>query len=133
MSVPEHSMLQITGRNGTAEFNVDPKKDTFLLTMGKETKEFKRVDLWAIVFAMSDSEQQEKMMPVRQTEVVTYKRIHNVMLKKDMKKGEKVKVGCEINVEKSVVEGLKGMIEQQKAKNLPKPFSEGIPIIGMKK
>ena len=114
MSILEHSMLQLTGRDGTAEFNVKPNADTFKLTMGKETKEFKKIDLWSMVFAIMGPDEQEKMLPVRQTEVVTYKRIHNVKLKKAMPAGAILKVQCEINVPQTVTEGLKGMITQQK-------------------
>ena len=127
MPIPEHSILQLTGRDGTAEFNVDPGQDTFRLTMGKETKSFKKIDLFALIFAIMGPDEQEKMLPVRQTEVVTYRRVHNVKLKKAMPAGAIVKVSCEMNVEKTVAEGLKGMIDQQKAKQLN---SGNIPIIG---
>jgi len=127
MTVAEHSMLQLVGDDGTAEFNVDPDEATFKLTIGKETRRFKIVDLWAITYAIAGADQQDKMMPVKQTEVLTYRRIHNYKLKKAQPAGAVLRIPCEINVEKSVVEGLKGMVEQQK-----KDLTTGVPIIGQK-
>ena len=127
MTIAEHSIMQLTGRDGTAEFNVDPGKDTFRLTMGKETRSFRRVDLWALVYAMSDDEQQSKMMPVRKIEMLTYRRIHNIKVKKHLKPGDTIKCKCEMNVEQTVVEGLKGMIQQNTNR-----IAAGVPIIGAK-
>ena len=118
-------MMQLSGRDGTAEFNVDPKEDTFRLTMDGVTKTFKIIDLWALTFAMVGPEHQEKMMPVRQTELVTYRGFHKIKLKKNMNKGDILTARYEMNVPQTVVEGLNGMIEQEKVKR-------GIPLIGVK-
>ncbi|MES2216638.1 MAG: hypothetical protein V4481_05085 [Patescibacteria group bacterium] len=128
MSIPEHSILQLAGPDGTAEFDVDPAREVFVLKMGKESKKFNRIDLWALVYAISGPEQQDKMMPVRRSEVLTYRRIHKIRLKKAMPEGGIITCRCEINVEKVVVEGLNGMIEQQ-AKKLD--VTTGVPMIGM--
>lgn len=122
-------MLQLTGADGTAEFNVNPMGDTFILTIGKEKRRFKIVDLWALTFAISGPDEQSKMLPVRQTEMLTYRKIHRIKVTKPLKLGDTLTCRCEINVERSVVEGLKGMIEQQKAST----FGGGVPIIGSKK
>ena len=114
MTIVEHSILQLSGPDGTLEFNVDPTRSIIKIGNGKDAKRFNKVDLWALVYAISGPEEQDKMMPTKQTEVLTYKRIHNVKLKKPMKAGEIMKVHCEMNVEKTVVEGLKGMIEKPK-------------------
>ena len=71
---------------------------------------------------------QDKITPVKQTEVLTYRRIHNYKLKKAQPAGAVLRIPCEINVEKTVVEGLRGMVEQQK-----KDLVSGVPIIGAKK
>ncbi len=128
MTILEHSIMQLTGPQGTAEFNVDPKSEMLEIKMGKEHRWFKRVDLWALVFAISDPERQADMIPVKRSEVVTYKRIHNIKLKKGMPAGSIVKCHCEINVEQTIVEGLRGMIEQQKKSSIG-----ALPIIGAKK
>lgn len=128
MSLLEHSILQLSGRDGTAEFNVNPKEDTFELSMGKEKKRFKIIDLYAITFAICGTEQQANLMPIRRSEVLTYRRIHRIRLKKAMPEGGIVTCRCEINVEQTVAEGLKGMIEQQK-----NDLKTGVPIIGLPK
>lgn len=102
----------------------DPENKKIKVTVkGKEgTCDF--MDLWAAVFAMSGPEEQEKMMPVRQTEVTHYDRQHRIRLLKDMKKGEIVTANCHISVPTSVVEGLKGMVEKETKARI------GLPIIG---
>ena len=126
MTVASPSTLQLVGEGGhTAEFQINPGSEYFRMTVGKEVRMFKVVDLWAITYAIVGPEYQDKMTPVRQSEVVTYKRVHNVMLKKDMKKVEKVRVHCEINVEKTVVESLKGLLPDKKQISMG-----GVPIIG---
>jgi hypothetical protein len=125
MSLPEHSILQVVGQEGkTMEFDIDPDREMVKMTLGKESIKFKFIDMWAMIYAASGPEQQEKMTPVRQTEVMTYRRIHNYKLKKAQPAGVVLRIPCEINVEKTVVEGLRGMVEQQK-----KSVS-GLPIIG---
>ena len=128
MTIIERTIMQLSGAEGTVEFDVDPSKETIRMTVGKEKRSFKFGELYAMVFAIADEEKQSDMMPVRQTEVVTYRRIHNVMLKKDMKKGQKIRVSCETNVPQVVHEGLKGLVDK-KAKSFNFE-SGGIPIIG---
>ncbi len=82
------------------------------------------MDLWAMVYTISGPDQQEKMMPVRKTEVMHYVKEHNIQLKKDMKKGSILRARCHVSVPLTVVEGLKGMVEKEKKVNI------GIPIIG---
>lgn len=116
--------MQLTGPDGTLEFNVDPDQSMIKIGNGAKAQRFKKVDLWALVFAMSGPEEQDKMMPVRQTELVTYRRIHNIKVKRNLKAGDTITCKCEINVPQTVVEGLKGMVEQQKK------TAGGFPIIG---
>jgi hypothetical protein len=123
MSIPERSILQLTGSEGTAEFDVDPNSEYFQMTVGKEKRIFKKVDLWAMIFTISDPDQQEKMMPVRQREVDTYKRIHKVKVTKHLKPGDIIRVHCEMNVEKTVTEGLKGLVDKKSMS-----VAGGIPI-----
>ena len=117
--------MQLSGADGTVEFDVSPDRDIIKMTVGKEKRTFKFIDLWSMTFAIAGPEQQADMMPVRQTEVVTYRRVHNVKLKKAMPAGAIVKVSCEMNVEKTVHEGLKNMIDKTKSVN-----RGSIPIIG---
>ena len=129
MTILEKSSMQLDGPDGNLEFEVDPDVEMFRVKVGKEWKRFKKSDLWSMIFVISDPDQQDKMIPVRRSELVTYTRIHRIKLKKDMKQGQEVKCKCEINVEKSVVEGLRGLVEQ----NANKFDRGGIPIIGASK
>lgn len=81
---------------------------------GKVKQKVRLVDLWSVVYAMCDTEQQEKMMPVRQTEVMAFKRVHTVMAKKNVKKGDIIRFSCQVNVPVSVVEGLQGLVKEKK-------------------
>ena len=88
--------------------DVDPKKDAVIIRIGEERKTEKKADLWAMCFTIADAKTQEQLLPVRMTELVTYKRIHNIELKKDMRKGDIVRTMCEINVPQVIHEGLAG-------------------------
>ena len=124
MSLPEHSILQLTGREGkTCEFDIDPEKEAVKMTMGKESLIFRWIDLFAIVYAASGPELQDKITPVKQTEVLTYRRIHNYKLKKAQPAGAVLRIPCEINVEQTVVESLKGLLPEKHDRG-------GLPIIG---
>lgn len=127
MALLDRNIMKI----GNMLFDVDPDSEHINVSMendhGKEVAKtrIKRMDLWSMVYAMSGPNEQDMMTPVRQSEVVTYRRIHNIKITKPVKVGDIIKCKCEINVEKTVVEGLKGMVEQQKTVS-------GVPIIGAK-
>jgi hypothetical protein len=129
MSLPEHSILQVVGQEGKAmEFDIDPDREMVKMTLGKESIKFKFIDLWAMIYAAAGPEQQDKMTPVKQTEVLTYRRIHNYKLKKAQPAGAVLRIPCEINVEKTVVESLRGLLPEKSKISM----SEGVPIIGGK-
>ena len=121
--------MQLAGPEGTMEFDVDPAQDMIRISVGKVTKSFKKIDLWALVYAISGPNEQDKMMPVRRSEVLTYRRIQRIKLKNAMPAGGIVTCRCEVNVEQTIVEGLKGMVEQQASKVGP----GGVPMIGQGK
>ena len=82
----------------------------------KEVTQVRKVDLYGAVFALADAKTQDALIPVRQTQMTTYKRIHTVKLKKGMREGELLRVKCEINVPTVVEEGLRGTILQKRSK-----------------
>ena len=126
MALPERSILQVIGQEGKAmEFDIDPDREMVKMTLGKESIKFKFIDLWSLIYAASGPEQQERMTPVRQTEVLTYRRIHNYKLKKAQPAGAILRIPCEMNVEKSVVESLRGLLPEHKG-------TGEFPIIGQK-
>ncbi len=108
---------------GDAIFDVEPDNNRVRMTLGKETTECTKMDLWAMVFAIMGPDEQEQIMPVRQTEVMHFEKKHMIQLKRDMKKGEVVMAVCRQSVPVTVVEGLKGMIKENTR-------AKGIPIIG---
>lgn len=95
----------------------DPKSEWVNVRVG-ESKGIlvKKVDLWAACFAMADAKTQEQLMPVRQTEMSTFVRIHKVRLKKSLNAGEIMQVKCEISVPQVVEEGLAGSLMKKRGK-----------------
>lgn len=97
--------------------DVMPKSEFVNFRVGSEKGIMvKKVDLWALVFTIADPETQEKLLPVRQTEMVTYKRVHHVKLTKDVRAGHMLNVRCEINVPETVNEGLAGTLVKRREK-----------------
>lgn len=94
--------------------DVDPGLDYVSLRVGNVNTKIKRVDLWAACFAIADADTQEKLMPVRKTEVMTFERIHKVRLKKDLHAGDIMRVKCHVDVPMTIEENLKGLIKDKK-------------------
>ena len=63
-----------------------------------------------MLFRSVDEEQQQELMPVRQTEVRIYERQHRIKLKKNMKKGEIVVANCKIEVPVRVEENIRALM-----------------------
>lgn len=116
MSVLERQTIQL-GKN--ILLDVDPKSEFVNIRAGKDEKGelVKKVDLWAVIFTIADAATQEKMMPVRQTQVQHITRIHHIKLKKNMRAGDVVNAKCEISVEKEVIEGLAGNLMKERPKS----------------
>ena len=67
-------------------------------------------ELYALIFMLVGKEEQEVLMPIRQTDVRTYIRQHRIKLKKNMKKGEIVVANCRISVPVLVEENIKAFM-----------------------
>lgn len=94
--------------------DVDPKDEYVKVRMGNEKGSVvKKVDLWAAIFSIADSATQEKMMPIRQTQVESFERIHRVRVTKALKPGDEIRVKCHVSVEKTVIEGLAGNLTKK--------------------
>jgi hypothetical protein len=63
-------------------------------------------DLWGAIFVLSDKERQDAMMPVRKEERMIFSRKHVIEASKDIKKGEKINVWCEVSIPKTIVEAI---------------------------
>lgn len=70
----------------------------------------KKTDLWSAVFAIMDGKQQDDLMPVRQTTMMTMERMNVVRVKRDLKKGDILKFKTTFDVPLAVVESLKGQL-----------------------
>lgn len=118
MTLVDRKTIQI---GSTILVDIDPDYDYVQVRMGsgerEVTERVKKVDLYAAVFALADPKTQDALMPVRQTRMMTFERIHNVQMKKDMKKGQILKLRCHIDVPLQIEESLKGIItdRQQRA------------------
>ena len=98
--------------------DVDPKSEFVRFRMGDDRKGVmvRKVDLWAVVFTIADPETQERLMPVRRTEMVTFRRIHNYVLKRDVRAGTKLRIPCEVNVPQTIEENLQGNLIKRQEK-----------------
>lgn len=63
-------------------------------------------ELWEFVFSICDPKMRDELMPVRQTEMTTLTKVHTVQLKRDMRKGEIMKVRCHTNVPTLITETM---------------------------
>lgn len=94
--------------------DADPEMEYVQLRIGDGDKKYKirKVDLHAALYVLADEKTRDDLMPVRTTEVLTFERIHNVQLKKDMKKGSIMKVRCHIDAPVRIEENLRGMLKE---------------------
>lgn len=86
-------------------------KDCARITVGKEELVVSIKDLYEFVFWVASQEQQDNLIPMKQTKVRTIQKLHKVEVKKDIRKGEFLNVRCITNVPVEIVEGLKGMLQ----------------------
>ena len=124
MSITSHNKATLSDLNKRHDIEVEINKkeegqDFVEMTMkgedGKTVTAFVELkELYSLIFSLMGPEEQSEMMPVRKTQMTTFKRKHIVMLTKNMKKGEKVSVMCEINVPTVIEEGLAGIIGKRK-------------------
>ena len=107
---------------GGVTFSLNRKGDEVRVEMGKEKRVIKQIDLYGVAFAMTnDDSMRDNLMPVRKTEMMRFKKVHQVQLKNDMKAGETLQFASVIDVPTYVIEGLKDLV----ASEVP----EAIPII----
>jgi hypothetical protein len=99
--------------------DVVPQSEFVHISVGNSKKfPVRKVDIWAVCFAIADAKTQELLMPVRKTEMSTFRRVHHVKLTKDVKAGEMVHLKCEVNVPQIVEEGLAGSLMKKRSRIL---------------
>lgn len=105
-------------------------KDCVKVKMGKDEAFISKQDLYSVVWSIADPENQEKMLPVKQTLVRKIVKKHIIEVKKPLKVGDKVIAYCHTNIPVEIYEGLKGMMPKIKDHVRKRSFS--LPIIGAK-
>lgn len=119
MALVERKTMQLGSK---ILIDIDPESEYVVVRMqhrGGETSErIKKTELYGAVFMFADHDTQDRLMPVRKTEVLTFERIHNVQMKKDMKKGQILKIRCHMDVPVRIEESLKGLIGDRAAKSV---------------
>lgn len=122
MSLTEPKTIQL-GDN--VLLDVRPDEEMVQLRVLEGDREHKamirKVDLWAAVFAIMDGKMQDDLMPVRQTQMMTFERINHVRVKRDLKKGDVLKFKTKIDVPLTIVESLKGMLPEGKTGAISMP------------
>lgn len=104
--------------------HIDPSSEFVALEVdGQKDRLVRKVDLWGACFLMADGKTQDQLMPIRQTEMTTVVRLHQVRVGKDLKKGEILSVRCETSLPTAVEEGLAGtlMKKRERGKKLLLP------------
>jgi hypothetical protein len=116
MTLVDKKTIQI-GKGILIDIDPDAEYVQMRMVSGKtEVKErVKKSDLYAAIFHIADPKTQDAMMPVRQTQVMTFERIHNIQVKKDMRKGQIIKVRCHVDVPTRIEENLRGLVADAKA------------------
>ena len=92
-------------------------KECVRVKMGSEEAIIPLQDIYSFMLIAGTPEQQDNLIPVKQTMINKIIKRHVVAAKKDIKKGELINFRCETNVPVEVVEGLRGLV------NTPKMFS----------
>lgn len=95
-------------------------KECVRVNMGSEEAIIPLQEIYGFIMIAGTPEQQDNLMPIKQTTVKKIIKRHVVQLKKDLKKGEFMNVRCETNVPVEIVEGLKGLM------NKPRPISVAV-------
>lgn len=104
------------------EVNFDENnKDLIKIALGDKVCVIKKDDLWNFVFSIVETDKQRKMIPISKTDFESYKKQHEILLQKDMKKGETVVAHCVVNVRQEVVDAIKRE-EEEKKLSTPSPY-----------
>ena len=78
----------------------------FKLTMGNKSTTMSRDELFGLLFLFADEQQQEDLIPIKETKVRSITRLLSFKLKKDMRKGEIVRAAYTYFMPETIVEKL---------------------------
>lgn len=85
--------------------SVKPCK-AFRVTIGKENRVVSRDEMFGFLFFFGDEKQQEDLIPVKETKMKSITRMLTLTMKKDMRKGEKLRTLYQYFVPETVYEKL---------------------------
>lgn len=108
---------------GSVKIKVAKNSDELTIIMGEEKRKVKMIDLWMVLFALSDSEHKDKMMPVQKKEIMKFKKVHTVQVKNDMKAGDTLTFTSWIDVPTWMAEGKDNLIDDEKEEISPSVVS----------
>ncbi len=112
-----------TFKFGDVKFIVNPKNPSVIVQVENGQKaSIKKIDLWGMVFAISDSKKQEGLIPVQKSEMMEIDRVHTIKATKDIKEGETVKFHCHISVPLALAEAQLTKEDIESAKKISTPL-----------
>lgn len=89
------------------ELTIEPAKDGKLtMSIGKTKAEVEYKELWGAVWYLGNHEFRDEILPIQKKEMMVFARVHTMEATKDIKKGERIQVHCEINIPQTVVEAI---------------------------
>ena len=138
MAISTNNVATLIDRNGRNDIECEVNKggkikDYVEMRIKDERGEWiksyiKISDLYGFIWLLVDEEQQQELMPVRQTQVRIYERQHRIKLKKDMKKGEIVITNCKVEVPLRIEENIRALMgkKYKKSSEILIPIKKGI-------
>lgn len=102
------------GNDIEAEINFDKRSDVVKLTLGDKQAVIPTRELHALVWAIADEEQRDRLIPVKQTRIGKIMKTHKVKVIKDIRKGEFLNVRCETNIPLEMMKSYWGETKDQK-------------------
>jgi hypothetical protein len=137
MSV-DHNKVKLTDLSGrhdvSAEVSWDERSEisrAIKLKVGENVVVIPFEEVYSLVYLMANPQESEDMLPVRKTFVKKIVKMHVATAKKNIKKGEEIRLRCETDVPVEVVEGLKKDVMGGKLNGHHRHDSFSIPIIGL--
>lgn len=119
MTLTERKTIEIgdhANDNGIL-IDVDPTDTHLNIRIGDKNVKVSKSEFWGVCFMMADEKTQESLMPVRQTEMMSFERIHRVRVTKDLIKGQTLKFKCKVDVPVAVVDSLKGVLDKEQKRS----------------
>lgn len=119
MSLLEHNQASLTDINNQNDIEVEvnftpeaTEQNLVKFKIGDKEAVISIAELHMLTFTLVDPERQADLVPVKQEIVQKMTKVHLVEVTKDLRKGEKLKFRCEVNVPVDIYNGLYGNIKK---------------------